>query len=77
MKKTMNGSRMEVWSAKYINKEVARTKKDEDVDIIQIESCTNSLYYIVEVIDKKTKNDRGASKTLRGDIEESINEENK
>lgn len=55
MKRTEIGSRIAIWSAKYINNNVDRKEKDTDVDIIQIESSKDVGNYMVEVSPKGNK----------------------
>lgn len=50
MFKTNIGSRIEVWSSRYINDIDVRDDKDKDAIILQIERGSNGDY-IVEVID--------------------------
>lgn len=56
MIKTREDSRIEIWTASYINIPSIRTKEDEDVDIIQIERGVSNQDYIVEVVEKKKEN---------------------
>ena len=52
MKRTEIGSRIEIWSANYINKNITRKEEDENVDIIQIENANVDGDYIVEISPK-------------------------
>lgn len=52
MKKSMENSRLEIWSYAYINNVKDRDKNDQNVELLQIERGSNGYDYIVEVIDK-------------------------
>ena len=52
MKKTRNDSRLEIWGYAYINNVKDRDKKDQNVELLQIERGSNGYDYIVEIIDK-------------------------
>lgn len=52
MKKSRDDSRLEIWSYAYINSVKHRNKKDQNVELLQIERGSNGYDYIVEVIDK-------------------------
>jgi len=54
MKRIEMGSRIEIWSANYINKKAERNERDMDADIIQIES-SKDMGYMVEVSSKENK----------------------
>lgn len=52
MKKSRDDSRLEIWSYAYINSVEHRNKKDQNVELLQIERGSNGYDYIVEIIDK-------------------------
>lgn len=52
MRKSRDDSRLEIWSYAYINDAEHRNKKDQNVELLQIERGSNGYDYIVEIIDK-------------------------
>lgn len=55
MTKTKANSRIEIWSAKYINFPDERKSKDKTATIIQIEPIPNMDAFIVEVTNEEIK----------------------
>lgn len=53
MKTTFDNSRIEIWSAKYINYPKIRDEKDKNVRIVQVERSGDANDYIVEVINRE------------------------
>lgn len=51
MMKTLEYSRLEVWSHNYINHPEERDGKDRDAVVVQIEPTTSKRDYMVEVVD--------------------------
>lgn len=43
-------SRIEIWSADYINNNCVRQEQDKNVKIMQIETGTSGKQYIVEIV---------------------------
>ena len=63
MKATFDNSRIEIWSAKYINYPKTREEKDKNVRIVQVERSGNANDYIVEVIDRVESEEEQEGKT--------------
>lgn len=54
MTKTHENSRLEIWTAMYINNELIRIEADRNVDIVQIEKGQGTGY-IVEIVEREEK----------------------
>ena len=52
MKKQFTNTRIEIWSAEYINDVDKRTEEDKEAEIVQIEPAGTGDDYMVEVRQK-------------------------
>ncbi len=46
-------SRMEIWSAEYVNNPKIREAKDKNAKVVQIEPSGTQGFFMVEVIEKE------------------------
>lgn len=47
-------SRMEIWSAEYVNKPEIREAKDKNARVVQIEPSGTQGFFMVEVIEEES-----------------------